>query len=260
MEKQTLCDAIKHEIAQFNEITKRDQLGITCKPVVDAEIDIALAIPNLAEAKRFFKIRPSWAKTPHPMARNDAYYRYCINHIENRDGLWLEFGVKFGKSAKILTNIKKEEFSHVQKPLYGFDSFVGFPEKTEWGRKGALTTEGVIPDIEGAEFYEGWFEDTIPVFNRKHSETLALLHIDCDIYSSTATVFEGVGDKIVPGTVILFDDILAYSQRRDLWAGEKHELKAFMEFVEKYQVEYKWLASVPNASQAACIIKGIRKD
>ena len=171
--------------------------------------------------------------------------------------MWAEFGVKFGKSAKIISKIKNNQFPDSRLPYFGFDSFEGFPEKTEWGDKGRLTTEGIIPDIEGCQFFKGWFKDTIPEFNKKYSQPLAFLHVDCDIYSSTVEVLEGMRHNIVADTVICFDDMLSYSQIQKKWVGENHEFKAFMEFVKKYDVEYKWIASVPNASQVACKIISI---
>lgn len=228
------------------------------KEVIYPELMLQLYVPNkLYNAKRFYKIRPSWTENRVPMTRNPHYYRYCINHIEVEDGLWAEFGVKFGKSANIITKIKKEMFPDLKNPYFGFDSFIGFPEDTEWGTKGTLTTDGVVPEIDGAYFYKGWFKDTIPEFNKAYSSPLAFLHVDCDIYSSTVEVLEGMKEKIVSGTVILFDDMLSYSQGSRKWVGEEHEYKAFMEFVKKYNVDYQWLASVPNASQVACKIINI---
>lgn len=256
---------IRAEEKAFNLLAENQFSEIVCKEVVTPEIEIALDIPNnFIKAKRFYKTNfkntglTCWEPTTHPSARNDAYYRYCIDQIGNKEGLWVEFGVKFGRSTNELVNIKKEKYPDSKNPLYGFDSFIGLPENTMWGKIGRLSTEGKIPDIDGTKFYKGWFKDTIPTFNHNHSESLALLHIDCDIYSSTVDVLEGVKDKIVKGTVILFDDILSYSQIKEKWVGKEHEYKAFMEFVKKYEVKYKWLASVPNASQAACLIEKIK--
>ena len=255
--------AVNKDIEEFNinlkEYAKNNSVNIQgIKPPVPQEFMICANMPNdLHQAKRFYKTRPSWKKTPFNNTRNPAYYKYCTEHIEN-DGLWLEFGVKAGKSARIISKIKREDFPNIETPLYGFDSFIGLPEDTEWGHKGHLSVDGEIPKIDGASFIKGWFSDTIPEFNNEHGTTpLAFLHIDCDIYTSTVTVLEGMKDRIVPGTVVLFDDMLSYSQNSDLWVGEEHEFKAFMEFVEKYDVEYEWLAYVLNASQIACKIKKI---
>jgi hypothetical protein len=229
------------------------------KNITPEEVSVLLEVPNsLHEAKRFYKTRPSRKDNDIPVSRNPGYYKYCVDQIEVENGLWAEFGVFRGTSMKTLTKLKKERYPDLEEPCFGFDSFIGFPEdSTEWGKRGHLSTNSMIPVIEGAYFYEGWFKDTIPLFNKSHSKPLALLHVDCDIYSSAVDVLEGVKDKIISGTVILFDDILSYSQRQGKWVGKDHEFKAFMEFVEKYNVEYEWLACVPTASEAACKITKI---
>ena len=51
--------------------------------------------------------------------------------------------------------------------------------------------------------------------------------------------------------------MLSYSKNLETWTGENHEFKAFIEFVEKYDVEYEWVAYVANASQIACKINNI---
>jgi hypothetical protein len=65
---------------------------------------------------------------------------------------------------------------------------------------------------------------------------IAFMHVDCDLYSSTKTIFEFLGDAIGPGTVILFDEYFNYPN----W--EQHEYKAFQEFSEKCGVKYRYLA------------------
>ena len=134
--------------------------------------------------------------------------------------------------------------------FHGFDSFEGLPEEWEnqGTKKGGLSARGKIPFVPGAKFHKGWFKDTIPEFIKDYDKPCAFLHIDCDIYSSTVDILENLSDKIIPGTVILFDEFTGY----DAW--QIHEYKAFVEFVEKYDVEYKWIACVVNAGQAACII------
>jgi hypothetical protein len=64
-----------------------------------------------------------------------------------------------------------------------------------------------------------------PVPNLPPHLPIALLHIDCDLYSSTKTIFELLSDRIVPGTVIVFDELVNYP------AFKKHEVLAFYEFL-----------------------------
>lgn len=51
---------------------------------------------------------------------------------------------------------------------------------------------------------KGWFDETLPKFAAEVEGPAAFLHVDCDLYSSTRTVFEALGDRVVPGTVIVF--------------------------------------------------------
>ena len=51
----------------------------------------------------------------------------------------------------------------------------------------------------------GWFNETCPGFDYK-KPVAKFIHIDCDVYESTVDVFNTLTGKIVPGTVIVFDD------------------------------------------------------
>ena len=62
------------------------------------------------------------------------------------------------------------------------------------------------------------------------------MNVDCDIYSSTKTIFEFLGDRIVPGTIIVFDEYLINPTWRD------DEYKAFQEAVECHSWKYEYLA------------------
>ena len=66
-----------------------------------------------------------------------------------------------------------------------------------------------IPDIPvNAILYKGLFRDTIPHFLTDHKTPLSFIHIDCDLYSSAKDVLFGLNEKIIPGTVLLFDEFL----------------------------------------------------
>ena len=56
----------------------------------------------------------------------------------------------------------------------------------------------------------GWFNETLPSFlQSEHPRaSIAFMHIDSDLYSSAATVFETLGPKrLRPGAVIVFDEV-----------------------------------------------------
>jgi Macrocin-O-methyltransferase (TylF) len=58
------------------------------------------------------------------------------------------------------------------------------------------------------ELHKGWFQDTLPPFVAAHpNEAVAMLHVDCDIYSSTVTILQNIGPMLRTGSVIVYDDL-----------------------------------------------------
>lgn len=234
---------------EIKEIKKKLSKKFTINKVENVQKECCEKIPGLFEKKAFFKMQPR--PSSHELSREFSYYKFCIDHV-TIDGIWAEFGVYKGTSSKYLSKIKKEKFPNLKSGFHGFDSFEGLPEN--WNgtksKKGTFNT-GLVPSISGVTFHKGWFKDTIPNFLEKHKEDFAFIHIDCDIYSSTVDILKNVKSRIVPGTVILFDELIGYK------AWEQHEYKAFMEFVKENNVEFEWIAFVANAGQAACKITKI---
>ena len=148
------------------------------------------------------------------------------------DGHYLEFGVFTGGTIRF---IAKRIGARV---IHGFDSFEGLP--VGWsgfslGRK-AFNVGGRLPRVPGnVRLHPGWFDDVLPGWLASHAGPAAFIHIDCDIYSSTRTILTLLAERIVPGTVILFDEYFNYPN----W--EKHEFKAFREFVADHSVRYQYL-------------------
>jgi hypothetical protein len=69
---------------------------------------------------------------------------------------------------------------------------------------------------------KGWFEATLPGFLAAHPEPVALLHLDCDIYSAAAFVLRQLlsHGRLVAGSVIIFDELFNYC------GFENHEIRA----------------------------------
>ncbi|KAJ8601640.1 hypothetical protein CTAYLR_008922 [Chrysophaeum taylorii] len=127
------------------------------------------------------------------------------------DGLVLEFGVYYGRSLRMLRDL----MPHAE--LHGFDSFQGLPEPWD-GREpaGSYSTGGEVPDdVPGARMHVGWFDRTLPPFLEAHRGPISLVHLDCDLYSSTATVLSAIGPRLDPGAVLVFDDFLAHPSWRN---------------------------------------------
>ena len=120
-------------------------------------------------------------------------------------GMWLEFGVFKGRDITVMAG-------ETEQVIYGFDSFEGLPEDwTHFQKKGRFSLDGQLPIVpENVKLIKGWFEDTLPGFLEKHKESVSFLHVDSDLYSSAKFVLRELNDRIVPGTIILFDDFLNY--------------------------------------------------
>lgn len=145
------------------------------------------------------------------------------------DGLFLEYGVF---KAETINYIAKK----TSRKVYGFDSFEGLPEFWRDGfPKGEFAVEN-LPQVESnVVLVKGWFDKTLPDFIRNKKEKIAYLHIDCDLYSSTKTIFDELKGKIVSGTVIVFDEYFNFP------GWEKDEFKAFAEFIKQTDLRYEYL-------------------
>lgn len=174
----------------------------------------------------------------------DRFWSHSIG-LTTRQGLFLEFGVYSGTSINFFASQRPDVVFH------GFDSFEGLPE--DWNgwvaERGRFKTE--LPATRSnVELHVGWFDKSIPVFCGAHpEEEIAFLHIDCDLYESTKTVFNLLGDRIVEGTVIVFDEFLNYP------GWKLHEYKAFMEFCTARHVTYAFKAFW--GQKATVVIKSI---
>ena len=193
---------------------------------------------NFGDAKKF---SPSSFEE-----RYNYYIKYTLTKAKI-DGLWLEFGVATAQTTKKYVEFMPEN----NKPIYGFDSFLGLPENWAGHGKGAFSTKGQIPTVDGAKMIDGWFDNTLPKFMSENNKDISVLIVDCDVYSSTKTIFENCKNNIVEGTVIIFDEVHNYND----W--ENHEYKAFMEFLEDKKAEFEWIGYVDNGEQASCIITKI---
>jgi len=169
----------------------------------------------------------------------------------------LEFGVYKGKTIQQLRNQFNDSFN-----IFGFDSFEGLPEA--WSgtshKKGDMSTGGNIPNVPGVKFYKGWFKDTIREYITDHTPdwfeednkyNITLLHIDCDLFSSTIDILAGLNQYIQQGTVIVFDE---WYYNHDPKFND-HEQKAFYEWVAEFQREYILLPQIEDERQIVIIQK-----
>lgn len=208
------------------------------------------------------------AKVTHTQDYNHgiSYREECMKHTQNTGGLWMEFGVYRGRSIQHFAEMKPNE------KFYGFDCFEGLPEKWDSDNlKGAFNLNGEIPmgAIFGShqgdhhdpsasvlikpwspniKLIKGYFDASIPKFLETHSGNADFIHLDADLYSSTRTVFELLKDRIVSGTMIMFDELCDYDAYRE------HEIKAFAEFLLATNHKYRCEVYQPSSYSQACFI------
>lgn len=144
----------------------------------------------------------------------------------------LEFGVWKGRSLNHLAALRPDQAVH------GFDSFTGFPDdgRGDWQLDFALPAPpAVAPNVT---LHIGAFEQTLP---RYDGPPPAFLHIDCDLYSSARTVLFALGDRLGPGSVILFDELLHYTEFA--W----NEMLALYEVLLARGLDFEWLVTYGRA-------------
>jgi len=126
--------------------------------------------------------------------------------------------------------------------VYGFDTFEGLPE--DWRnkfKKGHFDCKGKLPRVNAnVKLVKGLFQDTLEPFLAEHSgpedSHVAVAHLDADLYSATIYVLRVLAPRIVPGTMLVFDELINYN------GFEDHEWKALLEAVEEFGWEVEFIA------------------
>jgi hypothetical protein len=145
------------------------------------------------------------------------------------DRLFLEFGVWRGHSI----NSFARDLAQHGAAITGFDSFEGLEE--DWsghhrGReKGGFSLDGEKPRVlRNVRLVKGWVQDTVPPFLAAHPKApVTFAHLDLDTYTPTAFVMAQIKDRLVVGSVLLFDELYGYPGWRH------HEYKALQEVLGK---------------------------
>lgn len=180
------------------------------------------------------------------------------------DGHIAEFGTHSGLTATVLAfsiarvetlrQFHVREFNLAERSLFLFDSFEGFPSSESsvdaespsvvsgsWGPGKAVdkTPQQLLEmcsahiDRRRIRVYAGWFKDTLPRVER--DTKFALVHIDCDLYSSTMDVLTELFEKerFADGCTLLFDDWNCNRASPDF--GER---RAWAECVARYSPKF----------------------
>jgi O-methyltransferase len=142
------------------------------------------------------------------------------------EGDYCEFGVAKGKTFSYAVKTMSPLPAFKKMRFLAFDSFEGLPElcgidKTDGYSSGyaegdfAFSEEEFIAYLEETDValdrvktIKGWFNKTlVPETAELHNiKAIQAAWIDCDLYESTVPILEFLTDKLVVGSVILFDD------------------------------------------------------
>ncbi len=197
----------------------------------------AIKTSAIFAAKHLLKARP--------VTDRFELLKLAIEKAKN-PGLFLEFGVASGSSINFIA-------ANTDATVHGFDSFQGLPEDWRPGMGSGTFSkpQGWLPEVsKNIELHIGWFNDTLPDFLTSHVEDVSFLHIDCDLYSSTKTIFSLLADRLKPGSIIVFDEYFSYI------GWENHEHAAFEEFIKDHKKSFEYILYqiIGSPSQVAVIL------
>lgn len=212
------------------------------EPRLTANLQGALQLLPLLSSAEYVKTRMAVAlRRQHARAVMDDALALVGDEPK---GLVLEFGVFQGNSINYLA----DKLPHVA--IFGFDSFQGLPEDWRPGFAKGHFALARLPSVRAnVNLVRGWFDECLPAFLDQHEQRCALVHIDCDLYSSTHYVLEQLRPRLQPGTVIVFDEYCGYDEWQD------GEFKAWQEFVARYQLNYRYLSVNLAHTQVAVVIE-----
>jgi len=180
---------------------------------------------------------------------------YAFRHL-NKEGFIAEFGTWKNYSINYIAKKTNEK-------IYGFDSLEGLPEQMYLGNGIFLPKNfdfsNSLPLESNVEFYKGWFADTIPIFIKEEKRPAKFINIDGDLYSSAIDVLYGLNDRIIPGTIIRFDELACWrtintdqTPYKATWQNNKplpffttwkeHEWKALHDWSKKFNRKFKPIA------------------
>ncbi|MBV8965281.1 MAG: class I SAM-dependent methyltransferase [Mycobacteriaceae bacterium] len=164
--------------------------------------------------------------------------RFALGEIKG-PGLALEFGVAGGTTLAIIADAVACDRSVV-----GFDIFTGLPATWRTGFPAGKFAQPVPPnDVPGATMVTGLFEDTLPAFLAETDEPIAFVHLDADLYSSTVTVLDLVGERLAPDAVLVLDEFFNYP------GWQLHEFRAWHDFIARTGRRFEYLAYTGNNEQ-----------
>jgi hypothetical protein len=187
-----------------------------------------------------------------PKERRREFFWYEVyKHLQGQPGCIGQFGVRWGRELALFDSLRSiyEPYNHSRKIL-GFDTFKGYTSISDADGKAAQLFDGnlntlsnystrlkkilefrqelsVNPQIKKFELLEGPVTDTLKPYLAQNPETtFSLIHLDFNLYKPTSFVLNSVTDHVMPGTIVVFDELCC--------PALPGETRAFREFKDQY--------------------------
>lgn len=153
----------------------------------------------------------------------------------------LEFGVFSGHSIRSLAlKFPNDQF-------HGFDSFEGLPEA--WHQSddrvyapGHFKMEALPPVPSNVSLTKGFFDQTLVGWLEKNHGPVRFIHEDPDLYSSAKYTLDALTDRIVDGTVIVFDELCDWEDSGIYPNWPDGEWKALCEWLQQTGFRFRILS------------------
>ncbi len=193
---------------------------------------VALHLLYAGELRRWVSAQRPAARLPSRLA---LYDHLRVTALADGPMDFLELGVWNGESILHWSRLDRDPSSR----FFGFDTFTGLPE--DWHGllstkpRGSFTAAEKVPATSDSRvtFVRGSFQDTLrPFLDDFAPRGRIVVHVDCDLYSSTLYLLCELDRVLAPGSILLFDE----------FCSAAHEFRALMDYAAAYRREHELLA------------------
>ncbi|HYU64830.1 MAG TPA: TylF/MycF/NovP-related O-methyltransferase [Candidatus Paceibacterota bacterium] len=165
------------------------------------------------------------------------YFSFLYDKIRHLPGDVVECGVGEGNTIVMLAYLMGSESRQPPRSLWGFDSFEGFPEPSQWDasfrnpQKGEwhISEESVKQRFEESGIYrtyphldiriqKGFLGKTLPNFP---DHKIVFLHLDVDLYEGYRDGLEYLFPKVIKGGIVLFDEYREFRPDNPAYGGKE---------------------------------------
>jgi hypothetical protein len=126
-----------------------------------------------------------------------------------------------------LASIRKESLQGRLRPVKGVYDSHGGHGTVEIVKQ--LLENKIGYDTRFLHYYEGWFQETLPICKDQIGK-IAILRLDADLYASTLVCLQFLYDQVVSGGFVIIDDYGAYEGCRKAVDEfrDTHKINTFM--------------------------------